>query len=120
MGSRHYVVEKRRFFWVASLCGTSRRCDCHCRGGGLAKREANRASKKAIVAKVAKLEKTVPDLKARIAGFKKKKGNGESESEALQVYEQKLFMRKLRMMGRWMKFRGYKAPSELLRTQNPL
>ena len=78
---------------------------CHCHGGGLAKREENRASKKAIVAKVAKLEKTVPDLKARIAGFKKTKGNGESESEALQVYEQKLFMRKLRMMGRWMKFR---------------
>jgi hypothetical protein len=93
---------------------------CHCHGGGLAKREENRASKKAIVAKVAKLEKTVPDLKARIAGFKKTKGNGESESEALQVYEQKLFMRKLRMMGRWMKFRGDKAPSELLRTQYPL
>ena len=30
-------------------------------------------------------------VKARIAGFKKKKGNGESESAALQVYEQKLF-----------------------------
>lgn len=76
---------------MAHRCRTSRRCDCHCRGGGLAKREENRASKKAIVAKVAKLEKIVPDLKARIAGFKKKKGNGESESAALQVYEQKLF-----------------------------
>ena len=103
---------------MAHRCRTSRRFDCHCRGGGLAKREENRASKKAIVAKVAKLEKIVPDLKARIAGFKKKKGNGESESEALQVYEQKLFMRKLRMMGRWMKCRGVGATTRRLCAQS--